>query len=49
MCKEYKQMKLVIENKVSYLYNLQELKTTIQDHWETYYCDKDTSDDSGDE
>ena len=42
-------MKLVIENKGSSLDKLEELKTTIQYHWECYYHDKDTDDDSDDE
>ena len=49
MCKLYKDLKLVIKNKVSFIYELEKLQTTIRDNWETYYCDKETSDDSGDE
>ena len=49
MCKEYKELKVVIANKGSYLDDLEELLTTIQDQWESYYCDKDTADDSDDE
>ena len=49
MCQEYKELKLVIENKGSYLDDLEELKITIQDHWDTYYCYKDTDNDSDDE
>ena len=49
ICKEYKELKLVAEHKGSYLDELEGLKTTIQDHWETHYCDKDTYDDSNDE
>ena len=37
MCSEYDQLKLLIENKRDYLDNLEELQTTVQDHWETYY------------
>ena len=44
VCKEYKDLKLAIENKGKYLDDLEELKTKIQDHWEIYYCDKDTFD-----
>ena len=39
-------MKLEIENKLNYLEELEELQNTIQDHWETCYCDKDTNYDS---
>ena len=46
MFKKYKELKLVIETKVNYLYDLEELNTTIQDHWESYYCDKETDNDS---
>ena len=49
MCKQYKQLKLVVENKGSYLDDLDKLQTTIQDHWQTYYFDKDADDDSDDE
>ena len=49
MRKEYKQLKLVIKNKGIYLDYLNELKTTIQDNWKTYYCDKYTDDESDDE
>ena len=39
----------MIENNGSYLDDLEELQTTIQDHCETYYCDKETADYSDDE
>ena len=47
--KEYKELKLVIENKGSYLDNLEESQTKIQDHLETYYCDKEMDDGSDNE
>ena len=46
MCKLYKQLTLLIENKVSCLKYLEELQTTNQDNWETCYCDKLIEDDS---
>ena len=49
MCKLYKDLKLVIKNKVSFIYELEKLQTTIRDNWETYYCVKETSDDSDEE
>ena len=49
ICKEYKELKLDIKNKGSYLDDLEELKTIVQDNWDTSYCDKDTDDDSADE
>ena len=38
-----------MENLVSYLDDLEGLQTTIQYNQETYYCDKDTDDNSEDE
>ena len=49
MSKEYKQLKLVIENGLGCLGDLDSLQITIQDHLETYHCDKQTDDDSEDE
>ena len=49
MCKLYKELKLVIINRVSCIYELEKLQTTIRDNWETYYCVKETSDDSDEE
>ena len=49
ICKEYKELKLDIKNKGSYLDDLEELKTIVQDNCDTSYCDKDTDDDSADE
>ena len=49
MCEEYNELKLAIENKGIFLDQLEELKTTIKDHLETYYCDKYTDDDIDDE
>lgn len=43
MCDEYKDLKLLIENKANYLDDIEDLQTTIQDHWETYYVDKSDS------
>ncbi len=45
MCDSYKDLKLLIENKTNYLDDIEELQTTIQDHWETYYADNSDSDD----
>lgn len=50
MCSEYKDLKILVENKANYLDDLDELKNTIQDHWETYYGDQsDIEIDSDDE
>ena len=47
MCDEYKDLKLLIDNKTNYLDDIEDLQTTIQDHWETYYVDNsDTGSDS---
>ena len=50
MCDEYKDLKLLIENKQNYLDDIEDLQTTIQDHWETYYVDNsETENDSDDD
>ena len=48
VCKGYKDLKLAIENKVSCLDDLEKLQTTIQYHWENYYYDKETDNESDD-
>ncbi len=54
MCSEYKELKLLIENKPNYLDDIEELQVTIQDHWETYHSDMnedkyDSNDDESEE
>ena len=41
MCKDYRSLKILIENENDYLNDLEGIKETIQDHWDTYHGSKD--------
>ena len=41
MCDDYNQLKLLNEKTYYFLDGIENLQSTVKDHWETYCCDNE--------